>query len=114
MTQTKCSVFADELSALLSCRGGLLEVLTVLVISPLILRRLDDKPLGRRRRAIDRHGERKTVISGDSNDFRALAATGGTHGEAPFLALAKVAPSDPASPSAEVGLTNNLSLFLRV
>jgi hypothetical protein len=36
---TKCSVFAEELSALLSCRGGLQEVLMVFVIAPLILRR---------------------------------------------------------------------------
>jgi len=50
-----------------------------------------------RRSAVDRYGERKTVISGDSNDFRALAATGGTNGEAPFLALAKVASTNASS-----------------
>ena len=50
-----------------------------------------------RRSAVDRYGERKTVISGDSDDFRALAATGGTDGEAPFLALAKVASTNASS-----------------
>ena len=43
------------------------------------------------RSALDRYGERKTVISGDSDDLRSLAAAGGTHGKAPFFALAKVA-----------------------
>jgi hypothetical protein len=38
---------------------------------------------------LHRCGERKTVTSGDSDDLRALAATGGAHGKAPpFLALA--------------------------
>jgi hypothetical protein len=50
-----------------------------------------------RRSAVDRYGERKTVISGDSNDFRALAATGGTNGEAPFLAPAKVGSTNASS-----------------
>jgi len=44
-----------------------------------------------RRSALNRYGERKTVISGDSDDLRSLAAAGGTHGKAPFFALAKVA-----------------------
>ena len=50
-----------------------------------------------KRSALDRYGERKTVISGDSDDLRALATTGGTNGEAPFLALAKVASTNASS-----------------
>jgi hypothetical protein len=50
-----------------------------------------------RRSALDRYGERKTVISGDSDDLRALAATGGADSEAPFLALAKVASTNASS-----------------
>jgi len=50
-----------------------------------------------RRSAFDRYGERKTVISGDSDDLGALAATGGTDGKAPFLALAKVASTNASS-----------------
>ena len=38
-----------------------------------------------RRSALDRYGERKTVSSGDSDNLGALAATGGTDGEAPFF-----------------------------
>ena len=50
-----------------------------------------------RRSAFDRYGERKAVISGDSDDFRALAAPGGADSEAPFLALAKVASTNASS-----------------
>ena len=50
-----------------------------------------------RRSAIDSNGERKTVTSGDSEDLRALAATGGADGEAPFFALAKVASTNASS-----------------
>jgi hypothetical protein len=50
-----------------------------------------------RRSAVDRYGERKTVISGDSDDFRTLAAPGGADSEAPFLALAKVASTNASS-----------------
>jgi hypothetical protein len=50
-----------------------------------------------RRSALDRYGERKTVISGDSDDLRALAAPGGADCEAPFLALAKVASTNASS-----------------
>lgn len=49
------------------------------------------------RSALHRYGERKTVSSGDSDDFRALAATRGADGEAPFLALAKVASTNASS-----------------
>ena len=49
------------------------------------------------RSALDRYGERKTVISGDSDDLRALAATGGADRKAPFLALAKVASTNASS-----------------
>jgi hypothetical protein len=50
-----------------------------------------------RRSAVDRYGERKTVSSGDSDDLRALATTGGAEREAPFLALAKVASTNASS-----------------
>lgn len=50
-----------------------------------------------RRSAVDRYGERKTVTSGDSDDLRALAAAGRANGEAPFLALAKVASTNASS-----------------
>src|ERR1700691_671853 len=50
-----------------------------------------------RRSALDRYGERKTVISGDSDDLGALAAPGGADCEAPFLALAKVASTSASS-----------------
>ena len=49
------------------------------------------------RSALDRYGERKTVTSGDSDDLGALTATGGADGEAPFLALAKVASTNASS-----------------
>ena len=49
------------------------------------------------RSALDRYGERKTVISGDSHDLRALSATSGADGEAPFFALAKVASTNASS-----------------
>ena len=49
------------------------------------------------RSAVDRYGERKTVISGDSDDLRALAAAGWADREAPFLALAKVASTNASS-----------------
>jgi len=50
-----------------------------------------------RRSALHRYGERKTVSSGDSDDLRALAATGRADCEAPFLALAKVASTNASS-----------------
>jgi hypothetical protein len=50
-----------------------------------------------RRSTFDRYCERKTVISGDSDDFRTLAAPGGADSEAPFLALAKVASTNASS-----------------
>jgi hypothetical protein len=37
------------------------------------------------RSAFHTNGERKTVIIGESDDFRPLAAFGGPHREAPFL-----------------------------
>jgi hypothetical protein len=49
------------------------------------------------RSAFDRYGERKTVISGDSDDLGALAATGRADGKAPFFALAKVASTNASS-----------------
>jgi hypothetical protein len=49
------------------------------------------------RSALHRYGERKTVISGDSDDLGALTAPGGTDCEAPFLALAKVASTNASS-----------------
>ena len=50
-----------------------------------------------RRCAVDRYGERKTVISGDSDDLRALATAGWADRKAPFLALAKVASTNASS-----------------
>jgi len=50
-----------------------------------------------RRSAFDSDGERKTVTRGDSDDLRALAAFGGANGEAPFLALEKVASTKASS-----------------
>jgi hypothetical protein len=50
-----------------------------------------------RRSALDRYGEWKTVISGDSDDLRALASAGGADREAPFFALAKVASTNASS-----------------
>jgi hypothetical protein len=50
-----------------------------------------------RRGAIDDDGQRKTGNSGDSHDFRPLAALGRPHGQAPFFALAKVPSSKPSS-----------------
>ena len=49
------------------------------------------------RSALHRYGERKTVTSGDSDDLRALAATGGADGKAPFLGLANVASTNASS-----------------
>src|SRR5664280_1239823 len=49
------------------------------------------------RSALHRYGERKTVTSGDSDDLRPLAATGGSNGKAPFFALAKVASTNASS-----------------
>lgn len=51
------------------------------------------------RSALDRYGERTTVISGDSSDLRALAAAGGADGKASCLALAKVASTNASSRS---------------
>jgi hypothetical protein len=50
-----------------------------------------------RRSAVGRYGERKTVISGDSDDLRALATAGWADRKAPFLALAKVASTNASS-----------------
>lgn len=50
-----------------------------------------------RRSAIDSNGERKTVTRGDSDDLRALAATGRADSKAPFFALAKVASTNASS-----------------
>ena len=52
-----------------------------------------------RRSALHRYGERKTVISGDSDDLGAFGAAGRTNREAPFLALAKVASTNASSRS---------------
>jgi hypothetical protein len=55
------------------------------------------KPALGRRSAFDSDGERKTITSGDSDDLGALAASGRADGEAPFLALAKVASTNASS-----------------
>jgi hypothetical protein len=49
------------------------------------------------RSSVDSNGERKTVISGDSDDLGPLATTGWTDREAPFLALANVASTKASS-----------------
>ena len=49
------------------------------------------------RSAVDSDGERKTVVSGDSDDLRALTPAGGSDGEAPFFALANVASTNASS-----------------
>jgi hypothetical protein len=51
----------------------------------------------RRRSALHRYGEWKTVISGESDDLRALATARGADGKAPFFALAKVASTNASS-----------------
>jgi hypothetical protein len=48
-----------------------------------------------RRSAFDRYGERKTVISGDSDDFGPLAAPSGDEGETPFWRLRRPHPRTP-------------------
>ena len=56
-----------------------------------------NQPALRRRSALHRYGEWKTVISGDSEDLRALAPPRGADREAPFFALAKVASTNASS-----------------
>src|SRR5439155_11433366 len=48
-----------------------------------------------RRSAFDTNGERKTVIVGESDDFRPFAAVGGPDCEAPFFAPVKEASMKP-------------------
>ena len=50
-----------------------------------------------RRSAFDTNGERKTVIIGESDDFRPLAAFGGPNREAPFFAPVKEASMKASS-----------------
>ena len=50
-----------------------------------------------RRSTFDTNGERKTVIIGESDDFRPLAALGGPHREAPFFAPVKEASMKASS-----------------
>lgn len=50
-----------------------------------------------RRSAFDTNGERKTVIIGESDDFRPLAAFGGADREAPFFAPVKEASMKASS-----------------
>jgi hypothetical protein len=52
-----------------------------------------------RRSALDTNGERKTVISADGEDLRALAALGGPDRKAPFFAPVKEASIKPSSSS---------------
>jgi len=59
-----------------------------------------------RRSAFDTNGERKTVIIGESEDFRAFAAFGGPDREAPFFAPVKEA-SIKASSSWSFPLARN-------
>ena len=55
-----------------------------------------------RRGALDRYGERNSVISGDSDDLRALAAAGGVAGELPFLRSRTSRPRAPLPVSADL------------
>jgi len=52
-----------------------------------------------RRSAFDTNGERKTVIIGESDDFRFLATFGGPDREAPFFAPVKEASMEASSSS---------------
>ena len=52
-----------------------------------------------RRSAFDTNGERKTVIIGESDDFRPFAALGGPDREAPFFAPVKEASMKASSSS---------------
>jgi hypothetical protein len=52
-----------------------------------------------RRSAFDTNGERKTVISGDSDDLCPLASACGADRKAPFLALANVASMEASCSS---------------
>jgi hypothetical protein len=63
-----------------SCREGVEETLSEHPFNKLAFVR---------RSACDTNGERKTVIIGESNDFRPLAAFGGADREAPFFAPVK-------------------------
>jgi len=50
------------------------------------------KPAFGWRSAADSNGGRKTVTSGDSDDLRALAATGGIDGKAPYFSVSANCP----------------------
>jgi hypothetical protein len=65
-----------------SCREGVEEAVSEDAIDELAFVR---------RSAFDTNGERKTVIIGESDDFRPFAAPGGPNREAPFLAPVKEA-----------------------
>jgi hypothetical protein len=65
-----------------SCRQGVEETLSEYTFNKLAVVR---------RSAFDTNGKRKTVIIGERNDFRSLAAFGGTGRDAPFFAAVKEA-----------------------
>ena len=56
------------------------------------------KPVLGWRSALHRYGERKAVSSGDSDDLRALAATGRADAEAPFFPVSARSEISKASP----------------
>ena len=107
-----CSAFAatavgrDHLDVVLLVEGAVERVRVVSLVADEPGGELVEKASGQnllhklalgRRSAVDRYGERKTVASGDSDDLRALAATGRADRKAPFLALAKVASTNAFS-----------------
>jgi hypothetical protein len=103
---TPAPIGRDQLDAVLGGESLIEGIGIVGLVSDQALGKLVEKASGKnflnklalgRRSARDRYGERKTVASGDSDDLGALAPAGGTDGEAPFLALAKVASTNASS-----------------
>jgi hypothetical protein len=99
-------VRSNQFDPILVLEFGVERVRVVGLIADEACRELVEKASGKNffnklalgwRSALDRYGERKTVISGDSDDLRALAAAGGTDSKPPFLALANVASTNASS-----------------
>jgi hypothetical protein len=62
-----------------------------------------------RRGAFDTNGERKTVIIGEGDDFRPLAALSGSYRKAPFFAPVKQASIKPSSSFSFPRVCNSLA-----
>jgi hypothetical protein len=99
-------VRSNQFDPILVLEFGVERVRVVGLIADEACRELVEKASGKNffnklalgwRSALDRYGERKTVISGDSDDLGALAAAGGTDSKPPFLALANVASTNASS-----------------